>query len=238
MEYNIWRAPIDNDRKIRPEWENVGYDRTIFRPYETKVSADENGVTITVPVSAGSIYLQSTLRFTAVYQIDALGNIRVHIDVVRDPLMPHLPRFGVRLFLPKKQNRKARYLGYGPGGSYIDFRRSQQLGIHTADAEVYEHFIKPQENGSHWGTEWLEVGNFRILALERPISFNLSCFTQEQLGTVKHDFDLRPEPEMNILCIDGKMGGIGSGSCGPGLMDEYKIDELQFAVDFLIEFKN
>lgn len=237
MEYNIWRAPIDNDRKIRPEWENVGYNRIIFRPYETTVCSGENGVTVTVPVSAGSIYLQGTLCFTAVYKIDALGNIRVHMEVERDPLMPHLPRFGVRLFLPKEKNGQARYFGYGPGGSYVDFRRSQQLGVHTADAEVYEHFIKPQENGSHWGTEWLEVGDLRILAQECPLSFNLSCFTQEQLGTVEHDFDLRPESEMNVLCIDGKMGGIGSGSCGPGLTDEYKIDELRFTMDFLIEFK-
>ncbi len=236
MEYNIWRAPIDNDRKVSPTWRQAGYDRTIFRPYETVVSTGETGVTVTVEVSAGSIYLQNSLRFTAVYQIDAAGSIRVHMDVERDPLMPFLPRFGVRLFLPKEGNEQARYFGYGPGGSYVDFHHSQQLGIHTADAATHEPFIKPQENLSHWGTEWLEVGNFRISAQEQPLSFNLSCFTQEQLETVAHDFDLRPEAEMNILCIDGRMSGVGSGSCGPILMEKYQIKELQFTVDFVIEF--
>ncbi len=238
MEYNIWRAPIDNDRRIRAEWEKAGYDRTIFRPYETKVSVGENGVRITVSVGAGSIYLQNSLRFTASYHIDGKGAVSVHLDVERDPAMPHLPRFGVRMFLPKAGNEQARYFGYGPGGSYVDFHHSQKLGIHTADATDYEPFIKPQENNSHWGTEWLEVGAFRISAQDQPLSFNLSCFTQEQLGNVLHDFDLCPEPEMTVLCIDGKMGAIGSASCGPALMKKYQIKELRFEVDFLIEFNN
>ena len=237
MEYNIWRAPIDNDRKVRSVWEGAGYHRAIFRPYETSVTADDSGVTVTVDMSAGSVYLQNILTFTAVYHIDAMGNIQVHMDVRKDPVMPHLPRFGVRMFLPKEQSEQVSYFGYGPGGSYVDFRRSQKLGIHTADASEYEHFIKPQENNSHWGTEWLEVGSFRIEAQDRPLSFNLSCFTQEQLGEIAHDFDLRPEKEMNVLCIDGKMCGIGSGSCGPGMMSEYTVYETEFSMDFMIELK-
>ena len=236
MEYNIWRAPIDNDRKVRATWEKAGYHRTIFRFYETEVKTGEDGAVITAKIGAGSIHLQNSMKFTVVYQIDARGAIRIHFDVERDPIMPFLPRFGMRMFLPKKGNESARYFGYGPGGSYVDFRRSQQLGIHTAAAAEYEHFIKPQENSSHWGTEWLEVGAIRVSALQQPISFNLSCFTQEQLGSTAHDFELQPDPERVILCLDGKMSGIGSGSCGPGMMDQYKTQELQFTADFLIEF--
>ena len=44
MEYNIWRAPTDNDRKVKGLWQKYGYERTIFRPYETDVAVDENGV--------------------------------------------------------------------------------------------------------------------------------------------------------------------------------------------------
>ena len=37
MEYNIWRAPTDNDRLIRQKWESARYDRIQFRPYTTKI---------------------------------------------------------------------------------------------------------------------------------------------------------------------------------------------------------
>ncbi len=236
MEYNIWRAPIDNDRRVRSEWEKAGYHRTVFRPYATVVTADEKGVSVKAEMSAGSVAIQNSLRFIALYQVDALGSIRIHIQVERDPIMPHLPRFGLRLFLPKNNHEQARYLGYGPGGSYVDFHHSQQFGLHLAKASEYEHFIKPQESGSHWGTEWLEVGEVRILAQKQPISFNLSCFTQEHLGSTPHDFELVPEEEMVVLCLDGRMGGIGSASCGPAMMPKYTINELQFDVDFLISF--
>ena len=35
MEVNIWRAPTDNDRKIRLEWKAAGYDRSKARAYDT-----------------------------------------------------------------------------------------------------------------------------------------------------------------------------------------------------------
>lgn len=36
MEFNIWRAPTDNDNDIRKEWKKAQYDRIVTRAYETK----------------------------------------------------------------------------------------------------------------------------------------------------------------------------------------------------------
>ncbi|MBQ8893358.1 MAG: DUF4981 domain-containing protein [Clostridia bacterium] len=236
MEFNIWRAPTDNDRKIRREWEAVGYHRTIFRPYETMVAADETGAKITVKVGAAAVYLQNCLTFTATYLIDGKGAVKVHMDVEKNPLFPYLPRFGVRMFLPKGPNRNMKYLGYGPGGSYVDFHHAQHYGIHSAGVHLREGFIKPQENMSHWGTEWIEVGAVRVLAQDKPLSFNASRYTQENLTNTAHDHELVADPNMMILCIDGKMAGIGSNSCGPVLMEKYQLDETNFTVDFVLEF--
>ena len=41
MEYNIWRAPTDNDRNIKLEWMKAQYDRIVTRAYETKVHKTE-----------------------------------------------------------------------------------------------------------------------------------------------------------------------------------------------------
>ena len=81
-------------------------------------------------------------------------NIRLSHQIrgCADPVMPYLPRFGVRMFLPKEGNRRVKYLGYGPGGSYVDFRHAQQYGCYTQDVGAREPFIHPQENMSHWGT--------------------------------------------------------------------------------------
>lgn len=236
MEYNIWRAPTDNDRKIRREWERVGYDRTVFRPYDTTVKSGSEGVQLTVRMGAAAVYRQNCLTFTAVYSIDAKGAIQVHMDVKRDPAFPYLPRFGVRMFLPKESNRVVKYLGYGPGGSYIDFHHAQNYGRYKQGVHERDSFIKPQENMSHWGTEWLELGALRISAQDQPLSFNASRHTQEQLTQTPHDHELELQKDMMVLCVDGKMSGLGSNSCGPELMEKYRLSELEFTVDFVIEF--
>ena len=60
-------------------------------------------------------------------------------------------------------------------------------------------------------------------------------FTQEELGSKAHNFELEKAP-YTVLCLDGKMSGIGSGSCGPQLDPAYQLNELEFSVDFLLEF--
>ena len=236
MQYNIWRAPTDNDRRIRQKWESAGYHRMIFRPYETRVEKTECGAVLTVEMCAAAILMQAAVRFTAVYEIDANGALQAHMDVTRDPDMPHLPRFGVRFFLKKDQNSSWSYYGYGPGGSYQDFRRAQYLGIFKEDYNSYEPFIKPQENNSHYGTEWIELPTLRVDALDAPLSVNASCFSQEQLTKVMHNHELIPEDQL-ILCVDAKMSGIGSHSCGPELLEKYQILDEQFTFDFALNFK-
>ena len=236
MEYNVWRAPTDNDRKVRAEWEKAGYDRTIFRPYETTVKTDENGAEITVKMGAAAIMRQNSLTFTAVYRIDGMGSVQVHMDVEKNPVFPYLPRFGVRMFLPKDPNRTLKYLGYGPGGSYVDFHHAQSYGIHNQHIHMYEHFIKPQENMSHWGVEWAELGWIRVLAQDKTLSVNGSRHTQESLFKTKHDHELVAERDMMVLCIDAKMAGIGSNSCGPELIEKYRMDDATFTFDFVLEF--
>ena len=235
MEYNIWRAPTDNDRKVRVIWEKAGYDRTIFRPYETSLKLDDGAVTINVKIGAGALWLQNSLEFVASYTIDGKGDLQIHMDVARDPIFPYLPRFGVRLFLQQEEHEKVTYLGYGPGGSYQDFRCAQRFGCYTANVADYEPFIFPQENNSHWGAEWLVLGSFRVVAQKEPFSFNASCYSQEQLDKATHNYKLKPE-DCTILCLDAKMSGIGSGSCGPQLAEKYQVNENEFSFDWLLQF--
>ena len=236
MAFNIWRAPVDNDRIIRKQWENVRYDRVGFRPYDTIIRETATGVVLTVDVCGAAVSLQAALRFTVVYTVDAAGSVHIQIHGKRDMVMPWLPRFGIRLFLTPQEHQTAAYLGYGPGGSYIDFHRSQRYGLHVQQATDYEPFLKPQENSSHWGTEQLCVGSMKIWAEAKPFSFNLSTFTQEQLTETSHRHLLRPETDFVTLCLDGYMSGLGSNSCGPVLDEAYQTCQEELNMAFIVTF--
>lgn len=236
IEYNIWRAPTDNDRYLRKEWEAAGYDRALVKVYETDVTQIDGAAVISCKLSLTPIFIQPILHADAEYKITSDGAISVSVKVIKDHEMPSLPRFGVRLFLPKCFDHVS-YFGYGPHESYVDKHRASYMGLFESDAaSQYVDYIKPQENGSHYGCEYIKIsGKAEALTIfaEKPFMFNVSPYTQEELATKKHDFELEESGDV-VLCIDYKQNGIGSNSCGPELLEKYRFDEDQFDFAFSI----
>ncbi len=238
MEVNIWRAPTDNDRVVRLDWEKAGYDRKTVKVYKTSLQNEETCVKIFTEFSVSAIFIQRILEIKACFTIHNDGTINIHMDVNRNTDLPFLPRFGLRFFLPKDFDTCI-YFGYGPNESYIDKRRSSYYGSFESKVkDLHEDYIKPQENGSHWGCEEVSLRNsndFVLTAQGDDFSFNASHFTQEELGLKKHNFEL-VESDYTVLCLDAKMSGIGSGSCGPQLKEKYQVCDKQFTLDFTLFF--
>ena len=224
MSLNIWRAPTDNDRSVRLEWEKAGYDRATIRSYSTEVSEKDGLLVLTAKFGVSAIFLQKFLQVTAVYEIADTGEILMDIRASKLETLPFLPRFGVRLFLDN-DFENVEYYGYGPFESYVDKRRASYKDAFSATvSELHEDYIKPQENGSHCGCEELTLTNrsgVKIHVFGEDFSFNASHYTEEELSTKMHNFELQ-ESGCTVLCIDGEMSGIGSNSCGPELAKQYR----------------
>ena len=62
-------------------------------------------------------------------------------------------------------------------------------------------------------------------------SFNVSPYTQEELAGKAHSYELEP-CGCTVLCVDYKMSGVGSNSCGPSLLPQYRLEEGQFDFAF------
>lgn len=237
MNYNFWRAPVDNDRKIVGQWRDAGYDRLKIRVYHNEVSVEPDGVHVTFGMGVAGIFLQKAMTVKAEYIIGAGGVLRIRMEAERDPVFPYLPRFGIRLILPK-EFEKVTYKGYGPYESYADKHQASWYGTFESQVDtLHEDYIYPQENGSHWGCSQVVVsdGARKIEVVGNDFSFNASHYSQEQLEAVKHNFELKKEKH-TYLCIDGRMSGLGSGSCGPHLMEKYQVSELTPAMDVCLKF--
>ena len=239
MHWNIWRAPTDNDRRIAPEWLNKRYHESAARGYITAIACDGSSIRLTTDFSIGAVHLPPHIRGRAVWQIQPNGEITLTCDAARREQLPFLPRFGLRLFLPKEMDQVT-YFGFGPYESYIDKRRSSFLGLYSAKvADMHEDYIKPQENGSHHGCTLLQVTDRQstLQVIGAGFSFSASPYTQEELTGKKHNFELE-ECSSTVLCVDGYQSGIGSGSCGPMLAPEYQIPiQMHFSCTFSIFHK-
>ena len=236
MELNIWRAPTDNDMYIKSEWKKAHYDKAYTRAYTTEVVQGKHGVKITSHASVVAETVQKILDVTITWKIEAAGKIDADIAVTKDDEFPDLPRFGVRMFLDKKLSA-VRYFGMGPQESYCDKHQAASHGLYRADVgDLHEDYIRPQENGSHYDCEYVELNNSRygiVVSAENAFSFNASYYTQEELEKKTHNYELI-ESDSVVFCVDYALNGIGSNSCGPVVLDQYRFDDVLFRFQFTL----
>ena len=236
MELNIWRAPTDNDMYIKSEWKKAHYDKAYTRAYTTEVVQGKHGVKITSHASVVAETVQKILDVTITWKIEAAGKIDADIAVTKDDEFPDLPRFGVRMFLDKKLSA-VRYFGMGPQESYCDKHQAASHGLYQANVDdLHEDYIRPQENGSHYDCEYVELNNSRygiVASAEKAFSFNASYYTQEELEKKTHNYELI-ESDSVVFCVDYALNGIGSNSCGPVVLEQYRFDDVLFRFQFTL----
>ncbi|MDO5732327.1 MAG: glycoside hydrolase family 2 TIM barrel-domain containing protein [Eubacteriales bacterium] len=253
--WNCWRAPTDNDMYARQAWEAAGYDRLLTKTYRTDYRFTEAGLVIEVEQGLAAIGLAVVLRMKTEYCIDRSAALHVTTELRRVDdyawfydaagkqvtKWPFLPRFGVRFFLEAGFDRM-RYLGYGPEESYEDRLDAARYDIFEERVNLaFMNYIKPQESGSHCAVRELLVEADEVAmriseieASELGASINFSTYSQEDLTAAGHNHELEARPN-SILCLDYRMSGIGSNSCGPQLPERYQLSEGVFRFAYKLE---
>jgi len=240
-QFTVWRAPTDNDRNVRHEWMAEGYDRLQMHTYDVKEEAATDGaVAFRVTYSLGGYIRKPVLRGEALWTVHPSGDIVLATKVAVREALPFLPRFGLRLTLPAG-SESVDFFGFGPHESYVDKRRSTRKSRYctTVDA-MHEEYLKPQENGSHYATEWATVTDWMGAGLlfigMEDFSFNASHYAPEDIASSAHPFELAPKKRAEtIVHLDHNMSGMGSNSCGPELLPAYRLSAQ--TIDFSVRIR-
>ena len=223
MQFNFFRAPVDND-VMKDEWYRAHLNDHTVKNYGVTANVTAEGAVISLRQSFGWSIHQPFAYMDTEYVISSCG-LDIWCKAEFSNKVTFLPRFGIRLFVPKAFDR-VDYFGYGPYESYIDKHQADYIGNFTANIrDMHEDYIRPQENGSHFGCRHMTVSDGRInlrFTAENDFSFNASEYTEEELAAKRHNFELQ-KCESNVICVDSKMAGVGSNSCGPALADKYRL---------------
>ena len=241
----IWRAPTDNDRKIKADWEKAGYKNEQIKCYSCELcEVTDTTATVKASISMGGYMKAPFLHAEVLYTFYARGGVVLSYDVKVQNGLPNLPRFGVMFTMPEGSER-LRYFGRGPIESYIDKRLASRLGVfETLVSDHFEHYVRPQENMAHADTRWAFVSNLSAHGLffaktEEDFSFNCAHFTPMQLTETRHDYELVPMKD-TVVNLDARHNGIGSNSCGPVLHPDYQFNAtaFRFSIRILPAFVN
>jgi Beta galactosidase small chain. len=155
------------------------------------------------------------------------GGVVVAEDIVIPEGIDDLPRVGWRWTLPPEFDRVTWY-GRGPVESYPDRRRGAHLGrFRSTVADQYVPYVVPQEHGGHAETRWGVVhdaeGRGLLVTAAEPFQWNVSQFTPEQLTAATHAEELVPSGVATTMHLDYRHRGLGTLSCGPDTLPEYRI---------------
>jgi beta-galactosidase len=225
---DLWRAPTDNDRglhgeAVEPLWRSVGLHRLRHRVDE--VAAGDGGLVVRTRVAPAA----TDLGVAATYRWSALpGGLRLEVSVAPEGTWPcPWPRLGLRMAVPAALDR-VEWFGRGPGEAYADTGRAARVGRFAATVDQLQTpYLRPQENGNRREVRWatLADGDRVALRLEGEPTFDLTVrpWTSEHLDQADHPTDLHPDDRLWVN-LDLAQQGIGSASCGPGVLPAYRLD--------------
>lgn len=222
MYIDSMRAPTDNDgRTMSAKWlKGENLDRIFGKVYDLNVSDG----TITLCGSIAGVSRLPYFRYTLVLRFAADGTVYTQLDGKVHEKCVWLPRLGFTFPLCRK-NSPMRYFGYGPLETYCDTMHHAQLKWHETTAEQeYVPYVFPQEHGNHTAVRKAEVRGKLGFACANGMDINLSKFTAKQLANAAHTDEIGVS-NGSYLRIDYKNSGIGSHSCGPELMEQFRLSE-------------
>ena len=215
--FSLWHAPTYNGTSA-DLWMKLFLDRAVQKTYDVELSGTEDGAcSVSVKLALGPAASLPTLTGEANYTFRTDGAVELRFSGVLKEIVPRLPLLGVELHLPRDLDQ-ARYFGHGPIEAYSDRYHSTKIGLYETTADKnFEHYIRPQENGSHYGTLWAQVfsaaGHGLLFAPlpDSELCFQISRYTSRQLYETKHDFELVPL-DTTVVRLDYRITGISENA--------------------------
>ncbi len=239
----VWRGATDNDGikgwneawRILGKWRVQELDKLTLKAVSTRATANRDGSVTLVTEHVGACKAsRKAVRHQTRATLRPDGRILFENTFAVDKATPDLPRLGVVLSL-KPGFENLEWFGRGPLENYWDRKRSSIVDHFASTVtQQYVPYILPQEHGNHTDVRWLSLDDgkagLRVTA-HGLLEFTASHFTAHDLFAATHTYDLKPHPE-TILSLDYHQRGLGTLSCGPDALEQYRIKPGKYRLVF------
>jgi beta-galactosidase len=220
---SLWRAPTDNDRgehvNLHETWWALGLHRLTHR-----LDGVSAGDTLVVRERTAAAALARGVHVT--YEWASAGDgLALTVSVDPDGEWPEpIAKLAITLPLPSSLDQVT-WFGRGPGEAYPDTGLATRFGrFESTVDELQTPYVKPQENGRRGDVRWVTLTDTvgRGLRIAGDFGFAVRKWTDADLAAAKHRNELVPGDGL-WLTIDAGQQGIGTASCGPGVLPEYAL---------------
>lgn len=235
---SLYRPATDNDNREKvggaKAWKKAGLDKLTQRALSVKTSA-RGGRSEVELLNARNERLGTV---TFIYTLKKGGTLDVQTHFVPDTaVVTSLARVGLAFEMPDAYSQVT-YLGRGEHETYIDRNESGRIGIYHTDAErMFHYYVRPQATGNRTDVRWMqladEAGEGLAFRSDTPFQFSVIPFTDECLDAATHINQLQREGVVTVH-LDAAQAGVGTATCGPGVLPQYRVPVQEYTFRFAI----
>lgn len=238
MTLSLYRPATDNDNREKTggakAWKKAGLNQLKQRALSVKGTARTTRAEVELVNNRGIIVGLASF----VYTLKKDGTLDVQTHFMPDTaVVTSLARVGLTFEMPDEYSRVA-YLGRGEHETYIDRKQSGNIGIYHTDVErMFHYYVRPQATGNRTDVRWMqlanEAGEGLAFSNENPFQFSATPFTDKCLDTATHINRLQREGKVTVH-LDAAQAGVGTATCGPGVLSQYRVPVQEYTFKFAI----
>lgn len=223
---NVFRAPSDNNRRLGRNWYKAGLNNLQRQVKSFNIEqVSDKIIRITIHTSYRGTE-DSGFEHTSTYTVFGNGCIQVDNDIKPFGELPVLPKIGLQMTVAGEFDNFHWY-GRGPHENYPDRKTGSDIGIFSSKVSgQYVPYVRPQETGNKEDVRWaalLDDSREGLLVVAGDVlSVNALHYTAEDLDRAEHIHEITPRQDI-FLCLDAAQLGLGNGSCGPGVIEKYRL---------------
>lgn len=249
----LWRAPTDNDHGVdwwgNPDdptlaqrWANAGLNRLHSRLVGiTAVPGDGGGETLLVRTRVGIADKQFGVFVDYTWSSDGdrvslRTQVRPDGDWIDKGQDVPWARIGLELVLGTRAET-VDWFGQGPHQAYPDTGQGTRQGWYSLPmADMVVDYVRPQESGARAAVRRaaLQLDGGRLAVSGEPFALTVRPYSLDVLDAAGHQPDL-VEDGRTYVYLDSAQRGVGTGACGPGVLEAYRITGRE--ADFTLVFE-
>ena len=243
LTFQAFRVPTDNDGRQAESWDNLGLRNLTLSAGTWEVKKNDDGKSVTLS-NTNTYKATDGAQFKVQQNFLVLADGVVVTNISIDPSCKgvELPRLGMRTELPKG-TETMRWLGRGPWDNYRDRMDASRVGLyHSTVTDQWTNFVKPQSTGNKEDVRWLALtndeGRGMLFVAPQLMAATAGHWREENIYTNRNDRKKHPNEvtfcQETVVSLDAYQRALGNASCGPDVIDKYKIKAAKTQYSFIL----
>ena len=234
---SLFRPAMDNDNRDQNGaklWRQAGLGHLTQKVVSLKEGKNKTTVKADILNAEGKKIGNAEF----IYALNRDGSMKVQTTFEPDTsLVKSMARLGIT-FEMKDTYENVTYLGRGEHETYTDRNQSGKIGIYkTTPERMFHYYVVPQSTGNRTDVRWMQLtdehGKGCWIEANSLFQFSTVPFSDVILEKARHINELKRDGKITIH-LDAEQAGVGTATCGPGVLPSYLVPLTKQTFDFTI----